>query len=59
MGWIQLVSQPRGEIRVLVLRWARHQQVKNRHKHKGVLNLNAISQSQHQTYVTEENKEVR
>ena len=31
----------------------------NRHGHKGVLYLNVISQSKHQTYITEENKEVR
>ena len=58
-GWTQSVLQPKGEIRVPVLRWARSQQVTNRHEHKRVLNLNVISQSKHQTYITEENKEVR
>jgi hypothetical protein len=31
----------------------------DRHKHKRVLNLNIISQSKYQTYITEENKKVR
>jgi hypothetical protein len=31
----------------------------NRHGHKGVLYLNVIPQGEHQTYITEENKEVR
>ena len=31
----------------------------NGHKHKGVLYLNVIPQGEHQTYITEENKEVR
>jgi hypothetical protein len=53
------VPQSTGEIRVPVLRWARSRRVTNRHKHKGVLDLNVIFQSEHQTYITEENKEVR
>ena len=48
-GWTQLVPQPGGEIR-----WARSQRVTNRHEHKRVLDLNVISQSEHQTYITEE-----
>ena len=31
----------------------------DRHEQKRVLNLSVISQSEHQTYITEENKEVR
>jgi hypothetical protein len=46
-GWTQSVLQPKGEIRVPVLRWARSQQVTNRHEHKRVLNLNVMSQSKH------------
>ena len=52
-GWIQLVPQSGGKIRVPVLRWARSRRVTNRHKHKGVLDLNVIFQSEHQTYITE------
>ena len=48
-----------GRIRVLVLRWARSQQVTNRHEHQRVLDLNVISQSKYQTYITEANKEIR
>jgi hypothetical protein len=59
MSWTQLIPQPGGEIRVLVHRWARSQRVKNRHEHQRMLTLNVISQSEHQTYITEENKEVR
>ena len=55
------VPQLGGRIGVLVLRWARSQQVTNRQEHKRVLNLSVISQSEHQTYIViiEENIEVR
>jgi hypothetical protein len=73
MGWTQWVPQPVGEFRVLVLKWARSRRVTNRHEHERErdrdrdrdrdreteLDLNVLSQSEHQTYVTEENKEVR
>ena len=55
----QLASQPSGEISVLVLRWERSWWVTNRHKHQRVFELNVISQSEHQNYIIEENKEVR
>jgi hypothetical protein len=52
------VPQPTGEFRVLVLKWARSWGVTSRHEYQRVLDLNVISQSEHQTYITEENKEV-
>jgi hypothetical protein len=57
VDWTQLVPQP--EVRVPVLSWAGSQRMTNRHRHKGVLYLNVISQNEHQIYITEENKEVR
>jgi hypothetical protein len=53
------VPQSVEEVRVPVLTWKRSRQVTNRHKYRGVLDLNVISQSKHQNYITEENKEVR
>jgi hypothetical protein len=32
--------------------------VTNRHKHQRVFELNVISQSEHQNYITEENKDL-
>jgi hypothetical protein len=58
--WTQLVPQPHGRIRVLVLRWTRSQQGdKQARTLDRVLDLSVISQSEHQTYITEENKEVK
>jgi hypothetical protein len=33
--------------------------VTNRHEHQRVLNLSVMSQSEHQIYIAEENKEVK
>ena len=55
--WPQSAPQPSGESGSLY-RWAgRQQKVTNRCEHKKVLYLNVISQSDHQTYNTEEKQE--
>jgi hypothetical protein len=53
MDWPQLVPQIMGESGSQY-NWAgSRQKVTNRHRHKGVLYLNVISQSEHQIYNTE------
>jgi hypothetical protein len=61
MPWTGLSLSTHGRIRVPVLRYARSQWGdKQTRTPERVLNLSVISQSEHQTYITEEeNKEVK
>jgi hypothetical protein len=46
-------------IRVPVPRWARSWRSSKQMRTQGSVDLNVISQREHQTYITEENREVR
>jgi hypothetical protein len=48
-----------GRIRVPVPRWSRSRQGDKQMSTQGSVDMNVISQSEYQTYITEENKEVR
>ena len=60
MPWTGLSLSTHGRIRVPVLRYARSLwDDKQTQTPERVLNLSVISQSEHQAYITEENKEVK
>jgi hypothetical protein len=59
IDWTQSVPQPTGKSGSLYSSGQGVSKMANRHSHKGELDLSVISQSEHQTYITEENKEVR